>query len=282
MELPMEAARRLIAAALSEDLGEAGDITAAATVPADLQAEARLIAKAEGIIAGLPFFAQVFSACAAETRVTFHVAEGSPVTPRDPVATIRGNARAILAAERTAINILAHLSGIATMTRRYVDSVAGTGAKILDTRKTTPGMRLLEKYAVAAGGGVNHRMGLHGAFLVKENHLALAGGIAPAVAAARAYAPEKAVQVEVVDLAQLREAIGVGVEMVLLDNMTPEQTVAAVRLARSLDPNVLLESSGGITLDNVRRYAETGVDRISVGALTHSVTALDLSLLIQF
>ncbi|HET9676591.1 MAG TPA: carboxylating nicotinate-nucleotide diphosphorylase, partial [Solirubrobacterales bacterium] len=200
------------------------------------------------------------------------------------VLTATGSARSLLAAERTAINFLAHLSGIATLTARFVKAVGGSGAEILDTRKTTPGLRRLEKAAVAAGGGINHRMGLYDAILIKENHIAAAGGLAKAVHAARTAQPEMAIEVEVRDLDEAAYALGMGVDRLLLDNMNPESMKQAVALR---DENaggangVSLEASGGVTLDNVREIAETGVDFISLGALTHSAPTLDFSMLLE-
>lgn len=279
---PKEDIERVIIAALAEDLGARGDITSDGVVPAEKTGVAKLIAKAEGVLAGLDTFFETFRKVEPKVVCDANAQDGDIVSPGQHLATITGPARALLTAERTALNILGRLSGIASYTRRYVQEIEGTSARILDTRKTTPGLRTLEKYAVAVGGGTNHRIGLFDAFLIKENHIAMAGGITKAVKAANAYA-DLPVQVEVTNLDELREAIECGADSVLLDNMTPAQTKEAVALARELaGEDFSLESSGGINLDNVRAYAETGVDRISIGALTHSVMALDLSLLLEF
>jgi nicotinate-nucleotide pyrophosphorylase (carboxylating) len=273
----------LVARALAEDLG-GGDVTSEATVPADARARARIVQKAPGVAFGLAAVAETMGQCGVE-HVDNLVVEGQwrDGVPAD-VALASGSARSLLAAERTALNFLGHLSGIATLTARFVEAVAGTGAAILDTRKTTPGLRTLEKAAVAAGGGRNHRIGLYDAFLIKENHIALAGGIARAVHAARAAHPELPVEVEVRDLDEAAYALGTGADRLLLDNMDPETMRAAVALrdqhaAGGEGPT--LEASGGVTLETVRGIAETGVDFISIGALTHSAPSLDFSLLLE-
>jgi nicotinate-nucleotide pyrophosphorylase (carboxylating) len=273
----------LVARALAEDLGE-GDVTAEATVPAEAQARARIVQKEPGVVFGLALVAETMRQCGVE-HVDNLVVEGQwrQEVPAD-VLLASGSARALLAAERTAINFLGHLSGVATITARYAEAVVGTGATILDTRKTTPGLRRLEKAAVAAAGGINHRMGLYDAILIKENHIAAAGGLAKAVHAARTAQPEMAIEVEVRDLDETAYALGTGVDRLLLDNMGPESMKAAVALR---DENaggpdgVSLEASGGITLENVREVAETGVDFISIGALTHSAATLDFSMLLE-
>ncbi len=269
----------LVAEALAEDIG-GGDVTSDATVPDDVEASARIVQKAPGVLFGLDVTAEVFRQAGAGDLEPF-VREGEwrDEVPFD-AAWIAGPARAVLAAERTALNFLGHLSGVATLTARYARAVEGTGATILDTRKTTPGLRLLEKAAVAAGGGTNHRMGLHDAFLLKENHLALAGGIEAAVEAAREARPDLPVEVECADLDQVREALACGADRLLLDNMGPELLRAAVAL-RDAKGDATLEASGGVTLDNVADVAGTGVDQISIGALTHSAPALDLSLIVE-
>jgi nicotinate-nucleotide pyrophosphorylase (carboxylating) len=278
-------AMRLVDAALAEDVG-AGDWTTLWTLPADRRAEARIVAKAPGIVAGLAVARAVFLRL--DPGLDFHAAldDGARVAPGDVVATIVGPARPILTGERTALNFLQRLSGVATMTRRFVDAVAGTGATILDTRKTTPGFRLLEKAAVRAGGGGNHRIGLYDMVLIKDNHIAAAGGITAAVRRVREH--DRAglpIEVEVTNLAELDEAIDAGVDRILLDNMDLETMRAAVERVRERAgegrPRPLLEASGNITIDRVRAVAETGVDLISVGALTHSAPALDLSLRID-
>jgi nicotinate-nucleotide pyrophosphorylase (carboxylating) len=268
--------RALVARALAEDLGS-GDITSAAVVPADVSAHARIVQKEAGVVFGLDAAAEVFAQAGA-VGLESRAAEGEwrdEVPAQVAVAT--GPGPALLAAERTALNFLCHLSGVATLTARYVAAVESTGATILDTRKTTPGLRRLEKAAVAAGGGCNHRLGLHDAILIKENHAAIAGGVGEAVRTARAAEPEREVEVECRDLDEVSEAIEAGADRLLLDNMGPDElrTAVAQRLAGSA---VKFEASGGITLDNVRAVAETGVDFISVGALTHSAPALDLSM----
>ncbi|HWN73589.1 MAG TPA: carboxylating nicotinate-nucleotide diphosphorylase [Solirubrobacterales bacterium] len=273
----------LVARALAEDLGE-GDVTSAATVPEETQARARIVQKQPGVVFGLEVVAEAMRRCGVE-HVDNLVVEGQwrEEVPAE-VLLASGSARALLAAERTAINFLGHLSGIATLTARYAEAVVGTGTTILDTRKTTPGLRRLEKAAVAAGGGINHRMGLYDAILIKENHIAAAGGLAKAVHAARTAQPEMAVEVEVRDLDEAAYALGMGVDRLLLDNMSPETMRHAVALrdenAGGAD-GVSLEASGGVTLENVHEIAETGVDFISIGALTHSAATLDFSMLLE-
>lgn len=273
----------LVARALAEDLGE-GDVTSEATVPEEATARARIVQKAPGVVYGLAVVAETMRQCGVES-VDNLVVEGQwreevPVE----VLLASGSARALLAAERTALNFLGRLSGIATLTARYAEAVVGTGATILDTRKTTPGLRQLEKAAVAAGGGINHRLGLYDAILIKENHIAAAGGLAKAVHAARTAQPEMAIEVEVRDLDEAAYALGTGVDRLLLDNMSVDSIRAAVALR---DENaggpdgVSLEASGGIALENVREVAETGVEFISVGALTHSAPTLDFSMLLE-
>jgi nicotinate-nucleotide pyrophosphorylase (carboxylating) len=273
----------VVARALAEDLGS-GDVTAEATVPAEARARARIVQKQPGVVYGLAAVAEAMRQCGVED-VDNLVLEGQwrEEVPAE-VLLASGTARSLLAAERVALNFLGHLSGVATLTARFVEAVAGTGARILDTRKTTPGLRGLEKAAVAAGGGRNHRMGLYDAILIKENHIALAGGLAKAVHAARAAHPDLAVEVEVRDLDETAYALGTGADILLLDNMEPEAMRAAVRLR---DENAgggegaSLEASGGVDLETVRAIAESGVDFISVGALTHSAPSLDFSLLLE-
>ena len=269
----------LVARALAEDLGT-GDVTAEATVSADAEASARIVQKAPGMVFGLDVSAAVFrQAEAGELQPLVGEGEWGQDVPRN-VARIEGPARAILAGERTALNFLAHLSGVATLTARFVDAVRATEATILDTRKTTPGYRALEKAAVVAGGGTNYRMGLDDAFLIKENHLALGGGMAAAIEAARSARPDLQVEVECRSLDDVRAAFEAGADRLLLDNMAPELMRAAVAL-RDGSSEAALEASGGITLENVAEVAATGVDYISIGALTHSAPALDLSLLVD-
>jgi nicotinate-nucleotide pyrophosphorylase (carboxylating) len=272
----------LVARALAEDLG-AGDITSEVTVTEEATARARIVQKEPGVVFGLAVVDEVMRQCGVE-HVDNLVVEGQwrEEVPAD-VLLASGSARALLAAERTAINFLGHLSGIATLTARYAEAVVGTGATILDTRKTTPGLRRLEKSAVAAGGGINHRMGLYDAILIKENHIAAAGSLAKAVHAARTAQPEMAIEVEVRDLDEAAYALGMGVDRLLLDNMSPETMRKAVALRDETtgESAVSLEASGGITLENVREVAEAGVEFISVGALTHSAPTLDLSMLLE-
>jgi nicotinate-nucleotide pyrophosphorylase (carboxylating) len=275
MELTPEALEPVVRAALAEDVGS-GDRTTDGLVPADARCKAELLLKEPGVVCGVAAARAVFQMLDPAVRVEVLLADGSRITDIPAlVATIEGPARAILTGERTALNIFGRLSGIATLTARYVDLLDGTGTAILDTRKTTPGMRALERYAVRCGGGTNHRFGLHDAILVKENHLRIAGGIAPAVAALRNGRP---IEVEAETLNDVAEALEAGVERILLDNMTPEQVRSAVEL---VDGRAQLEASGGISLATVRAYAEAGVDFISVGALTHSARSLDVSLEVE-
>jgi nicotinate-nucleotide pyrophosphorylase (carboxylating) len=262
--------------ALAEDLGRAGDITSAATIPADARAEAVIAARRPGVIAGLVLAAAAFRKMDDAVAFEALVADGDRVRPGESIARVSGNARAILSAERTALNFVGHLSGIATLTRRYVDAVAHTRARITCTRKTTPGLRALEKYAVRCGGGSNHRFGLDDAILIKDNHVAVAGGVGEAVRRAKAFAGHLVgFEVEVDTLDQLREALAAGAEAILLDNMEPAKLREAVAIAAG---RAVLEASGGVTLENVAAIAETGVDYISSGAITHSAPALDLGL----
>jgi nicotinate-nucleotide pyrophosphorylase (carboxylating) len=263
-------------AALREDLGRAGDITSDAIVPAGALGTAEAVGRMPGVLSGVEPFARTFTLVDPRVEVELLAGDGERIEPGTAIARIRGSLRAILAAERTALNLLGHLSGIATATDRLVRAVAGTHAAIIDTRKTTPGMRALEKAAVRHGGGSNHRFGLDDAILIKDNHVAIAGGIGPAVAAARAYAGHLVkIEVEVDSLEQLDEALAARANIILLDNFTLEQTRTAVsRTAR----RALLESSGRIDESTVRAVAETGVDLISSGALTHSVRVLDVGL----
>jgi nicotinate-nucleotide pyrophosphorylase (carboxylating) len=302
-ELPAGTAE-LISRALEEDLGS-GDVTAEATVPAELMASGRIVLKQPGVVFGLDVVEQVFRQAGAlefdRMATEGHWHEEVPID----VALIHGPARAVLAGERVALNFLGHLSGVSTLTARFVDAVAGTGTRILDTRKTTPGLRLLEKQAVSRGGGLNHRIGLYDAVLIKENHIALAGGLSQAVEACRRSRPGLLVEVEAEDQAQVEEAIEAGADRILLDNMNLEELRSAVALrqagqggggraveaggrarafgsaADGRKPVPELEASGGIDLVNVREVAETGVDFISIGALTHSAPVLDFSLLLE-
>jgi nicotinate-nucleotide pyrophosphorylase (carboxylating) len=274
------ATRELVARALAEDLG-GGDVTSEATVPADAQADFRIVQKAPGVLFGLEVAAEVFrQAGAPGLEPLMAEEEWRDEVPVD-VARGAGPARAVLAAERTALNFLGHLSGVVTLTARFVQAVEGAGAWILDTRKTTPGLRALEKAAVVAGGGHNHRMGLHDAFLIKENHVQLAGGIGEAVAKARRSRSDLAVEIECRDLGEVGAALAAGADRLLLDNSGTDALAEAVAMRDADARHPELEASGGVTLDNVGAIAATGVDYISVGALTHSAPALDLSLLVE-
>lgn len=262
----------IIQAAFAEDLP---DITSESIFAPEERGSARFLVKGNGVIAGLAVVESVFRTLDASATVTLLVADGTRVRPGDIVATISASVIALLSGERTALNLLQRASGIATMTRRFVDAVAGTGAKIYDTRKTAPGLRALDKYAVLAGGGENHRIGLHDMFLVKNNHIDRAGSITAALERIRARNMPQKIMVEVRDLRELEEALALTPDFILLDNMSPDQLREAVKRTNRRVP---LEASGGITLETVRGVAETGVDRISVGALTHSVMALDVSM----
>jgi len=268
------AARPLIELALAEDVGS-GDLTTESTVPEGRSGQAAIVAKAHGVLAGLPVAAEVFRRVDARIGFETLALDGEPVAPGDVVARLQGPLPGILTAERTALNFLARLSGIATTTARFVDAVAPYKAVILDTRKTTPGWRLLEKYAVRCGGGRNHRLGLYDMVLIKDNHIAACGSISEAVRRVRAAGGEVPIEVEVRTLEELEEALGLGVDRILLDNMDLATLREAVHLAGGKVP---LEASGGITLENVAQVAACEVDFISVGAITHSAPALDLSL----
>ena len=293
----------LVQRALAEDVGS-GDATVLATIPASAKGRAHIVARQDMICAGLPLAECVFRALDPEMKIEFHVHDSESVPKSHDLLHLDGSGRAILTGERTALNFLAHLSGIATLTHKFVEHLAGTNARIRDTRKTTPGLRLLEKYAVKVGGGTNHRIGLYDAVLLKENHIALAGGVKQALGQAHAFTALQArpsamtayeeteppsrtpgaplpVQIEVRDLNELRQAVEAGADSVLLDNMSVTEAREAVTLTRQLRPSVLVEISGGITLENARAYAETGADFLSSGALTHSAPAADLSLLVD-
>jgi nicotinate-nucleotide pyrophosphorylase (carboxylating) len=264
--------------ALDEDLRYGPDITTEVTVPADAVGIAEITPRQPGVLAGGPVALAVFERVLDDYAIIRQAPDGSRLVPGEPALIVRGPLRGLLTAERTALNLLTHLSGIATVTAKWVDAVAGTGCAVRDTRKTLPGLRLLEKYAVVQGGGVNHRLGLGDAVLIKDNHVLAAGSITAALTAARARAPDLPCEVEVDTLDQLDEALGLRAELVLLDNFTPEQCAEAVRRARAAGGITKLESSGGLTLDRARAYAETGVDFVSVGALTHSAPSLDLGM----
>jgi nicotinate-nucleotide pyrophosphorylase (carboxylating) len=270
---------RVIDAALAEDLADGPDVTTEATVGAAATAVAALVPRQPGVLAGIDAAVAVFHSVVGDSLVLQQVsADGSPLTPGRPALVVRGPTRGLLTAERTALNLLTHLSGVATLTRSWVDAVAGTGAQIRDTRKTLPGLRALEKYAVSCGGGVNHRVSLGEAALIKDNHVLAAGSVSAAVAAVRSARPDITLEVEVDTMDQLDEALAAGANLVLLDNFSLPDTAEAVRRTRAGFPGVQLESSGGLTLADARAVAETGVDFLSVGALTHSAPALDLGM----
>jgi nicotinate-nucleotide pyrophosphorylase (carboxylating) len=268
---------RLITAALEEDLGR-GDVTTMATIPPDCVATGKITAKADLIVAGLPLAQMVLNTVDPTAGARVFKAEGSGVKKGEVVLELWGSAAGLLVAERTLLNFLQHLSGVATLTRRFVDAVAGTKCKIIDTRKTLPGFRLLDKYAVTQGGGTNHRMGLDDGVLIKDNHIAVCGGVGAAVRRARSRAAALLrIEVECTTLAEVQEAIDAQADIILLDNMSTGQMRDAVHLVNG---RALLEASGNMTLERVREVAETGVDFISVGALTHSAPAVDLSMAI--
>jgi nicotinate-nucleotide pyrophosphorylase (carboxylating) len=278
-ELSKESIRQAVAAALAEDVGS-GDATTLATVPEDALAQGRMAAREPMIACGLAFAAEAFSQLDARVEFRACLADGARLERGSALAEIRGPARAVLTGERVALNFVQRLSGVATAARAFVDAVAGTHAEILDTRKTTPGWRAFEKYAVACGGGANHRFGLHDLVLIKDNHLAALreaqpNAIAAAVRRARERFPDLKVEVEADELAQVEQALAAGADIILLDNMTLAQLAEAVRMTRGRSK---LEASGGVNLQTVRGIAETGVDYISVGAITHSARAVDIGL----
>lgn len=264
--------------AIKEDVGT-GDVTTEATIPADAEIEGRYIAKDDGIICGTDVCRRVFELVGGEFSLEFFVRDGDAVKRGDVIGKVSGNARAVLTGERLGLNIMQHLSGIATKTKYYVDIVEGTGAKIADTRKATPGMRVLEKYAVRVGGGYNHRMNLSDGVLIKDNHIVAAGGIKNAVAAAKRHAPHTLkIEVETENEGQIREALDAGADIIMLDNMTLDETAEAVKL---INRRATVEASGNMgdkSAEELRKIAMTGVDLISIGALTHSVKAFDISL----
>jgi nicotinate-nucleotide pyrophosphorylase (carboxylating) len=272
MDLASEIERN-VAAALAEDMGS-GDLTALLTPPQS-RARAWVVCREAAVVCGQPWFEACFRKLDPALRLDWLVAEGARVVAGARLCEMEGQARALLSGERTALNFLQTLSAVATMTRRFVDAVAGTRAAIVDTRKTLPGLRLAQKYAVRTGGGTNHRIGLYDAVLIKENHIVAAGGIAAAMERALAIARGAWIQIEVENLQQLAEALAAGATMILLDNMNPQQMREAVKITAG---RAQLEASGGITLANVRAIAETGVDRISIGALTKDIKATDLSM----
>jgi nicotinate-nucleotide pyrophosphorylase (carboxylating) len=269
---------RLIKNALAEDIGS-GDITTRCTIPADHRSEGTILAKSDAVVAGLPLVPFVLEAAGGDVSLTLSASDGMRVTAGEIIARLSGNTRTLLAAERVILNLMQRLSGIATLTGRYVDAVLGLPVKILDTRKTTPGLRALEKYAVRVGGGHNHRFGLFDAVLIKDNHITASGGVAEAIRRAKSCAPHMLkIEVEVGTLDQLRVALDCGADVIMLDNMSAETMREAVKIAAGRVP---LEASGNVTLSTVRAIAETGVDYISAGSLTHSASAADISLKIK-
>lgn len=283
MTLRREDIQPLIDVALAEDVGS-GDITSDWTVPADKTASARFVAKAFGVVAGLSVAEWVLDSVDRACKFEAKVEDGTAVRPRDTIAVVSGPARALLTGERTALNFVQRMSGVATLTSKFVRLVAGTNAKVLDTRKTIPGWRRLDKYAVAAGGGTNHRHGLFDMVLIKENHIEAADGIGPAVYGVRRHLNGRSdvkIEVEVKNLVELEEAMMASVDWVMLDNMDVDTMTEAVGIVKSQGGGPLLEASGNVGLDTVKEIAETGVDYISVGSLTHSATALDISMLFE-
>ncbi|MDQ1495072.1 MAG: hypothetical protein QOG69_1555 [Actinomycetota bacterium] len=267
----------VVSAALEEDLGGGVDVTSVAAIPSEQESTADFVARVPGVVAGLPIVSTVlWVVTGGDVRVDERVADATRVAAGAVLLTATGATRALLTAERTALNLLGHLSGVATLTRRWVDAVEGSGAAIRDTRKTTPGLRALEKYAVRCGGGVNHRMSLSDAALIKDNHVLAAGGVAAAFTAVRAAFPDLPVEVECDTLDQVKEAVEAGADLVLLDNMSLDDMRAAVALVRGSGVKCRLEASGGLTLGNAAAVAATGVDYLAVGALTHSAPVLDI------
>lgn len=271
---------KLIDLSFAEDIGD-GDHTTLSTIGPDAMGRQHLVVKEEGILAGVDIARRVFEKFDPSLKMTVFIGDGAHVKPGDIAFVVEGPVRSLLQTERLMLNIMQRMSGIATMTEKYQSRLDGLNCKVLDTRKTTPGMRILEKEAVHIGGGSNHRIGLFDMILIKDNHVDFAGGIPNAIASAKAYCKEKGkdlkIEVEVRNTDEIKQALESGVDRIMLDNFTPERTAEAVKLIRSVNPTVEIESSGGITLDTLRQYGEAGVDFISVGALTHSVKGLDLS-----
>ncbi len=280
MKTPDQLIDDLLELTFAEDIGD-GDATTLSTIPEDAMGRQQLIIKEEGILAGVDIARKVFEKFAATLKMTVFIEDGAHVKPGDAAFVVEGKVRSLLQTERTMLNIMQSTSGIATTPARYQEKLAGLATKVLDTRKTTPGMRILEKMAVKIGGGANHRIGLFDMILIKDNHNDFAGGITNSVARAKQWCKDNGkdlkIEVEVRDTDEINEALAAGVDRIMLDNYTPERTVEAVKLIRSKNPGVEIESSGGITLDTLRPYGEAGVDFISVGALTHSVKGLDMS-----
>jgi nicotinate-nucleotide pyrophosphorylase (carboxylating) len=270
----------LLTLAFAEDVGD-GDHTTLSTIPADEMGRQQLIVKEEGILAGVEIARKVFAKFDTSLKMQVFINDGAHVKPGDIAFVVDGPVRSLLQTERIMLNIMQRMSGIATTTARYQKQLEGTGARVLDTRKTTPGMRMLEKMAVKIGGGTNHRIGLFDMILIKDNHVDFAGGIKEAVTAAKDYCKKNnkdlRIELEVRNIDEIDQALAVGVDRIMLDNFTPERTRAAVQHIRAINPAVEIESSGGITFDTLRAYGECGVDFISVGALTHSVKGLDMS-----
>jgi nicotinate-nucleotide pyrophosphorylase (carboxylating) len=276
--LPVRQVRKLVSRALFEDLGK-GDLTTSLTVPENTKARGIFYSKQTLVLAGLPVAEEVFRMLEPEYLWDSVISDGTEVPAGQPLARVEGKAVTLLSGERVALNFLQRLSGVATLTRKFKDQLRGYKTELLDTRKTTPGLRILEKYAVRMGGGTNHRMGLDDGIIIKNNHIAMAGGIGAAIEGVRQERPAgMPVEIEVRTREELGEAITAGADIALLDNMSPDDVADCVRLARG---RVLLEVSGGVSLENIRAYAETGIDRISVGALTHSATAVDINFLID-
>ncbi|WP_127145727.1 carboxylating nicotinate-nucleotide diphosphorylase [Pelagibacterium montanilacus] len=274
--LPVHIVEAAVRLALAEDLGQAGDLTSQATIAPDAVATARMVARSGGVVCGFDCARSAFAQIGGAPRVTVMASDGEAITPGQVLLEVSGNARAVLAAERTALNFLTHMSGVASLTRRFVDLIEGTGARICCTRKTTPGLRALEKYAVKCGGGQNHRFGLSDAILIKDNHIAVAGGVGAALAAARAFAGHLvAVEIEVDTLDQLAEALDAGADAVLLDNMDVDTLRRAVGMTGG---RAKLEASGNVTQETVRAIAETGVNFISTSRITAASVPLDIGL----
>jgi nicotinate-nucleotide pyrophosphorylase (carboxylating) len=278
--LDIGAIEAIVRTALAEDLADGVDVTSTATIAPDLVSTGTFGARARGVIAGLPVAAAVIDMVCGPAASEFEqlVVDGTLVEPGTEIARVTAPTRLLLTAERTALNLLCHLSGVATLTRKWVDALEGTGAQVRDTRKTTPGLRSLEKYAVRCGGGVNHRMGLYDMALVKDNHVAAAGGVAEAFSLVRGLAGTMAVEIEVDSIEGLRTAIEVGADEVLIDNFTPDEMREAVAVRDEMNPDVVVEASGGLTVETARVVGETGVDYIAVGELTHSARVLDIGL----
>lgn len=280
METPDQLIDELITLSFKEDIGD-GDATTLSTIPADAMGRQHLLVKEEGILAGVDIARKVFNRFDPSLKMEVFIGDGAHVKPGDIAFVVSGPVRSLLQTERLMLNIMQRMSGIATMTARYQKELEGTGAKVLDTRKTTPGMRILEKQAVKIGGGENHRIGLFDMILIKDNHVDFAGGVPQAIAAAKKWCADNKkplrIECEVRNDREMQQALGAGVDRIMLDNYTPERTAEAVRAIRAVNPSVEIESSGGITLANLREYGLAGVDFISVGALTHSVKGLDMS-----